>query len=98
LLNLTARLEAVPFPKKIAKNRVSFAFYLDVASDGGAQLSRVKYHREVCSLSRPVMLSVQPTQPISAPLQNSIRFLPDVMPAPPSVRLAVIRLKRFERL
>jgi len=48
-----------------------------------AQLSRGKYHREVCSLSRPAMLSIQPTQPISAPLQTSIRFLPDVMSAPP---------------
>jgi hypothetical protein len=35
------------------------------------------------------MFLIQLTQPVSAPLQNSIRFLPDVLSAPPSVRLAV---------
>ena len=48
----------------------------------------MKHLREVCPLSRPVMLSVNLTQPVSAPLQNSIRFLPDLIPAPPSISLA----------
>jgi hypothetical protein len=54
-----------------------------------ALFSRVKHLREVCPLSRPVMLSMWLTQPISAPLQSSIRFLPHLLSAPPSVRLAM---------
>jgi hypothetical protein len=50
-----------------------------------SQFSRVKHSREVCLLSRPVMLSLELTQLISAPLQSSIRFFPDLMSAPPSV-------------
>jgi len=53
-----------------------------------ALFSRVKHHREVCPLSRPVMLSMELTQPISAPLRNSLRFLPDLIPASPSIGLA----------
>ena len=53
-----------------------------------AKFSRVKHLREVCSLSRPVMLSDWPTQPVSAPLQSSLRFLPDLLSAPPWVHLA----------
>jgi hypothetical protein len=29
------------------------------------------------------------TQPVSAPLQSSLRFLPDLLSAPPSVHLAM---------
>src|SRR5260221_8838234 len=53
------------------------------------KFSRVQHHREVCPLSRSVMLSMEPTQPISAPLQSSLRFLPDLLPAPPSIPLTV---------
>jgi len=53
------------------------------------KFSRVQHHGEVCPLSRSVMWSVERTQPISAPLQSSIRFLSDLMPAPPSILLAV---------
>src|SRR5580700_129067 len=45
-----------------------------------ASFSRVKRLREVGPLSRPVMWSMQLTQPVSAPLQNSLRFLPDCCP------------------
>jgi hypothetical protein len=43
-----------------------------------------RHQREVCPLSRGVML-----QPLSAPLQHGIRFLPPPLPAAPSARLAV---------
>ena len=42
-----------------------------------------RHQREVCPLARGVML-----QPLSAPLQNGIRFLPPPLPAAPSARLA----------
>jgi len=42
-----------------------------------------QHRREVCPLSRGVML-----QPLSAPLQHGIRFLPPPLPAAPSARLA----------
>ena len=45
-----------------------------------ASFSRVKHLREVGPLSRPVMWSMQLTQPVSAPLQSSLRFLPDCCP------------------
>jgi hypothetical protein len=45
--------------------------------------------REVSPLSRSVMLSMWLTQPISAPLQSGIRFLPHLLSAPPSVHLAM---------
>jgi hypothetical protein len=45
-----------------------------------ALFSRVKHLREVGPLSRPVMWSMQMTQPVSAPLQSSLRFLPDCCP------------------
>src|SRR2546429_469754 len=54
-----------------------------------AEFSRVKHLREVCPLSRPVMWSAQLTQPVSAPLQSSIHFLPDLLSTPPSVHLAM---------
>src|SRR5205807_5445046 len=54
-----------------------------------AEFSRVKHLREVCPLSRPVMWSTQLTQPVSAPLQSSIHFLPDLLSTPPSVHLAM---------
>ncbi len=54
-----------------------------------ALFSRVKHRREVGPLSRPVMLSVHLTQPVSAPLQSSLRFLPDLLSAPPLVHLAM---------
>src|SRR5262249_25016840 len=41
------------------------------------------HHEEVCPLSRGVM-----SQPLSAPLQGGLRFLPDPLPAAPSARLA----------
>ena len=53
------------------------------------KFSRVQHHGEVCPLSRSVMLSIRRTQPISAPLQSSLRFLSDLLPAPPSILLAV---------
>jgi len=53
------------------------------------KFSRVQHHGEVCPLSRSVMWSVERTQPISAPLQSSIRFLSDLLPAPPSILLTV---------
>jgi hypothetical protein len=53
------------------------------------KFSRVQHHGEVCPLSRSVMLSIKQTQPISAPLQSSIRFLSDLLPALPSIPLAV---------
>jgi hypothetical protein len=43
-----------------------------------------RHQREVCPLLRGVML-----QPLSAPLQNGIRFLPPPLPAAPSAHLAV---------
>jgi hypothetical protein len=45
-----------------------------------ASFSRVKHLREVGPLSRPVMWSMRLTQPVSAPLQSSLRFLPDCCP------------------
>ena len=54
-----------------------------------ASFSRVKHLREVGPLSHPVMWSKQLTQPVSAPLQSSLRFLPDLLSAPPSVHLAM---------
>jgi len=54
-----------------------------------ASFSRVKHLREVGPLSRPVMWSMRLTQPVSAPLQSSLRFLPDLLSAPPSVHLAM---------
>jgi hypothetical protein len=53
------------------------------------KFSRVQHHGEVCPLSRSVMLSIGRTQPISTPLQSSIRFLPDLLPASPSIPLTV---------
>jgi hypothetical protein len=53
------------------------------------KFSRVQHHGEVCPLLRSVMLSIERTQPISAPLQSSLRFLPDLLPAPPSIPLTV---------
>jgi hypothetical protein len=49
----------------------------------------VKHLREVGPLSRPVIWSMHLTQPVSAPLQGSLRFLPDLLSAPPSVHLAM---------
>src|SRR5260370_7849779 len=49
---------------------------------------RVKHRGEVSPLSRPVMLSMWTTQPISAPLQSDIRFFSDLLPASPSIGLA----------
>ena len=54
-----------------------------------ASFSRVKHLREVGPLSRPVMWSMYLTQPVSAPLQSSLRFFPDLLSAPPSVHLAM---------
>ena len=54
-----------------------------------ASFSRVKHLREVGPLSRPVMWSMRLTQPVSTPLQSSLRFLPDLLSAPPSVHLAM---------
>src|SRR5260370_33466388 len=54
-----------------------------------ASFSRVKHLRTVGPLSRPVMWSLRLTQPVSAPLQSSLRFLPDLLSAPPSVHLAM---------
>src|SRR6266568_3976099 len=54
-----------------------------------ASFFRVKHLREVGPLSRPVMWSMRLTQPVSAPLQSSLRFLPDLLSAPPSVHLAM---------
>src|SRR6266478_7006528 len=45
-----------------------------------ASFFRVKHLREVGPLSRPVMWSMRLTQPVSAPLQSSLRFLPDCYP------------------
>src|SRR5882762_6535003 len=45
-----------------------------------ASFSRVKHLREVGSLSRPVLWSMRLTQPVSAPLRSSLRFLPDCCP------------------
>jgi hypothetical protein len=45
-----------------------------------ASFSRVKHLREVGPLSRPAMLSMKLTQPVSVPLQSSLRFLPDCCP------------------
>jgi hypothetical protein len=36
-----------------------------------------------------VMWSMRLTQPVSAPLQSSLRLLPDLLSAPPSVHLAM---------
>jgi hypothetical protein len=46
-----------------------------------------QHQREVCSLSCGVMLPV--AQPLSAPLQRGLRFLPPLLPAVPSAHLAV---------
>jgi len=46
-----------------------------------------KDQREVCSVSRGVMLSGK-TQPLFAPLQSDIRFLPPPLPAAPRAYLA----------
>jgi hypothetical protein len=54
-----------------------------------AQFSRVKRQKEVSPLSRPVMLSMGLTQPVSVPLQSGIRFLLPLMSAPPSAHLAM---------
>jgi hypothetical protein len=35
------------------------------------------------------MWSMHLTQPVSAPLQSSLRFLPDLLSAPPSIHLAM---------
>jgi hypothetical protein len=43
---------------------------------------------EVCPLSRGMMLAVDKPQSLSAPLQNSLRFLRLPLPAVPSARLA----------
>src|SRR5207245_8197536 len=53
------------------------------------KFSRVQHLGEVCPLSRSVMWSVERTQPISAPLQSSICFLSNLLPAPPSILLTV---------
>jgi hypothetical protein len=49
----------------------------------------VKHLKEVSPLSRPVMLSMELTQPVSVPLQSGIRFLLLLMSAPPSAHLAM---------
>jgi hypothetical protein len=54
-----------------------------------AQFSRVKHLKEVSPLSRPAMLSMELTQPVSVPLQSGIRFLLPLMSAPPSAHLAM---------
>jgi hypothetical protein len=54
-----------------------------------AQFSRVKRQKEVSPLSRPAMLSMGLTQPVSVPLQSGIRFLLPLMSAPPSAYLAM---------
>jgi hypothetical protein len=48
----------------------------------------MKHREEVSPLSRPVMLSMWMTQPISAPLQGDIRFFSDLLPASLSIGLA----------
>jgi hypothetical protein len=54
-----------------------------------AQFSRGKNQKEVSPLSRPAMLSMGLTQPVSVPLQSGIRFLLPLMSAPPSAHLAM---------
>jgi hypothetical protein len=54
-----------------------------------AQFSRVKRQKEVSPLSRPAMLSMELTQPVSVPLQSGIRFLLPLMSAPPSAHLTM---------
>ena len=53
-----------------------------------AQFSRVKHLKEVSPLSRPVMLSVWLTQPVSTSLQRGIRFFSFRTPAALWIRLA----------
>jgi hypothetical protein len=53
------------------------------------QFSRGKNQKEVSSLSRPVMLSMELTQSVSVPLQSGIGFLLPLMSAPPSAYLAM---------
>ena len=52
------------------------------------ELSRVKDQGNVCPLSRPVMLSVWLTQPVSTSLQRGIRFFSFRTPAALWIRLA----------
>jgi hypothetical protein len=63
------------------------------ASDiGSTNVLEFGHHREVSSVSGEVILShrlIEGTQPLSARLQGSIRFLAIPIPAPPSIRLTV---------
>ena len=68
---------------------LAIVFRHSTNSENFASFSRVKHLREVGPLSRPVMLSMRLTQPVSAPLQSSLCFLPDLLSAPPSVHLAM---------
>jgi hypothetical protein len=52
------------------------------------EFSRVKDQGNVCPLSRPVMLSVWLTQPVSTSLQRGIRFFSFRTPAALWIRLA----------
>jgi hypothetical protein len=56
----------------------------------------VKHLTEVSPLSRPVMLSMGLTQPVSVPLQSGIRFLLPLMSAPPSARIKLLIFTSFE--
>src|ERR1035437_5228583 len=83
-------VKAVPF-RRIAGDRTNRlrCRHLPCLLCRFAQFSRVKHLKEVSSFSRPVMLSVRMTQPVSAPLRNGIRFLLPLMSAPPSAHLAM---------
>src|SRR5437879_2621548 len=76
------------------RDRSSIALSLRVGSFQLRKVSRIAFAAwfetaGLKPLSRSAMLSMEPTQPISAPLQSSLRFLPDLLTAPPSTPLTV---------
>jgi hypothetical protein len=73
--------EAVPTGCPVV---ICFASFLGSAS--GLEL---EHQREVSSVSGEVMLYQEATQPLSARLQGSLRFLSFPLPARPSVHLAM---------
>ena len=79
--NPSAMWEAAPTGCPVV---ICFASFL--GSSSGLEF---KHQREVSSVSSEVMLSQEATQPLSARLQGSLRFLPFPLPAWPSVHLAM---------
>jgi hypothetical protein len=65
---------------------VVICFASFIGSSSGLEF---EHQREVSSVSSEVMWSQKATQPLSAQLQGSLRFFPFLLPAWPSVHLAM---------